>query len=163
MKLVLRWLDDFAHDLRYAARLLRRSPGFTLTAVLSLVLGIGANTTVFSVLNALVLKALPVAEPERVHFVNNSGKPSQSFPNYRDIRDRNSAFESLFAYRIAPMSLDQDTGAQRVWGYLVTGNYFESLGIQPALGRFFSPSEDLHPNASPYAVLSHACWRNRFG
>jgi predicted permease len=157
------WLEAFAQDTRYAFRMLRRSPAFTLIAVLSLALGIGANTVVFSVLNALVLKALPIADAARVFFVNNSGGPAQSFPNYRDIRDRNAVFESLFAYRIAMMSLDDDRGAHRVWGYLVTGNYFDSLGIKPALGRFFTPAEDAHPNASPYAVIGYACWRNRFG
>ena len=158
-----RWLEAFAQDTRYAFRVLRKSPAFTCIAVLSLALGIGANTVVFSVLNALVLKALPIADAARVYFVNNSGGPAQSFPNYRDIRDRNAVFESLFAYRIAMLSLDDDRGAHRVWGYLATGNYFESLGIKPALGRFFTPAEDLHPNASPYAVLSYACWQNRFG
>lgn len=146
------WLEAFAQDTRYASRVLRKSPAFTLIAVLSLALGIGANTVVFSVLNALVLKALPIADAARVYFVNNSGGPAQSFPNYRDIRDRNVVFESLFAYRIAMMSLDDDRGAHRVWGYLVTGNYFESLGIKPVLGRFFTMAEDMHPNASPYAV-----------
>jgi len=157
------WLEGFAQDTRYAFRMLGRSPAFALIAVVSLALGIGANTVVFSVLNALLLKALPVRDPSRVFFVNNNGGPAQSFPNYRDIRDRNSVFESLFAYRITVMSLDDDRGAHRVWGYLVTGNYFQSLGIQPALGRFFTPAEDRNPNASPYAVLSYACWQNRFG
>src|SRR5579872_1611950 len=156
-------LEDLARDLVYAFRLLMKSPGFTLTAVLSLALGIGANTVVFSVLNALVLKPLPVAEPDRIYFVNNSGHPANSFPNYRDLRDRNAVFESLFAYRIAPMALDNNGGANRVWGYLVTGNYFETLGIKPALGRVFTPEEDVSPNASPYAVLSYTCWQNRFG
>ena len=135
------WLEAFAQDTRYAFRVLRKSPSFTLIAVLSLALGIGANMVVFSVLNALVLKALPIADAARVYFVNNSGGPAQSFPNYRDIRDRNAVFESLFAYRIAMMS----------------------LGIQPALGRFFTPAEDIQPNASPYAVIGYACWQNRFG
>jgi predicted permease len=161
------WLEAAAQDTRHAFRLLRRSPGFTLVAVVSLALGIGANTIVFSVLNALVLKTLPIAEPERVYFVNNSGGPSQSFPNYRDLRDHNSTFESLFAYRIAPMSLSEASfsgkgRAERVWGYLVTGNYFQSLRTQPAIGRFFTPAEDTQPNASPFAVLSYACWQNRF-
>ncbi|HLJ13251.1 MAG TPA: ABC transporter permease [Bryobacteraceae bacterium] len=156
-------LEDLARDLVYAFRLLMKSPGFTLTAVLSLALGIGANTVVFSVLNALVLKPLPVAEPDRIYFVNNSGHPANSFPNYRDLRDRNAVFESLFAYRIAPMALDNNGGANRVWGYLVTGNYFETLGIKPALGRVFTPEEDVSRNASPYAVLSYTCWQNRFG
>ena len=156
------WLESFLQDTRHAFRMLRRSPAFTLIAVSSLALGIGANTVVCSVLNALVLKALPVKGPGRVYFVNNSGGPAQSFPNYLDIRDRNSVFESLFAYRITVMSLDNARDTQRVWGYLVTGNYFESLGIKPAMGRFFTPAEDAHANASPYAVLSYACWRNRF-
>src|SRR6266567_5671209 len=156
-------LEDLAKDLVYALRLLRRSPGFALIAVGSLALGIGANTIVFSVLNALVLKPLPVAEPQRLFFVNNSGHPGQSFPNYRDIRDRNSVFDSLFSYRVTQLALDEDGGAHRVWGYLVTGNYFETLGIKPALGRFFTPAEDAQPNSSPYAVLSYTCWQNRFG
>jgi predicted permease len=157
------WFEAFAQDTRYALRVLRRSPGFALIAVGSLALGIGANTIVFSVLNALVLKPLPIAEPERVYFVNNSGHFANSFPNYRDIRDLNSVFESLFSYRIAQMAVDDDSGARRVWGYLVTGNYFETLGIKPALGRFFTPAEDAHPNSSPYAVLSYTCWQSRFG
>jgi predicted permease len=156
------WLEAAAQDTRHAFRLLARSPGFTLVAVVSLALGIGANTIVFSVLNALVLRALPIADPARVYFVNNSGGPPQSFPNYRDLRDRNSTFESLFAYRVAPMSLSGERVARRVWGYLVTGNYFQSLGVQPALGRFFTPAEDMQPGASPFAVLSYSCWQNRF-
>lgn len=156
-------LDDLAKDLVYTVRLLRRSPGFTWTAILSLALGIGANTVVFSVLNALVLKPLPVAEPERIYFVNNSGRPPNSFPNYRDIRDRNAVFESLFSYRIIQTALDNNNSTNRVWGYLVTGNYFATLGIKPALGRFITAAEDAHPNASPYAVLSYTAWQNRFG
>lgn len=156
-------LEDLARDVVYAFRLLRKSPGFTFTAVLSLAFGIGANTVVFSILNALVLKPLPVAQPDRIFFVNNSGQPANSFPNYREIRDRNAVFESLFSYRIAQMALDDNNGAHRIWGYLVTGNYFETLGITPALGRFFTPAEDTAPNSSPYAVLSYTCWQNRFG
>jgi hypothetical protein len=156
-------LEDLAKDLVYTVRLLRKSPGFTWTAMLSLALGIGANTVVFSVLNALILKPLPVAEPERIYFVNNSGRPANSFPNYRDIRDRNAVFESLFSYRIIQMALDNNNSTNRVWGYLVTGNYFAALGIEPALGRFITTAEDAHPNASPYAVLSYTTWQNRFG
>jgi len=156
-------LEDLFKDLAHTFRLLARAPGFTLTALLSLALGIGANTIVFSVFNALLLKPLPIAEPERVYSVNRSRDPSNSFPNYREIRDRNVVFESLFAYRIAQMALDNNATASRVWGYLVTGNYFPALGIQPALGRFIGPADDAHVNASPYAVLSYSCWRNRFG
>ncbi len=156
-------MEDLFKDLVYTFRVLRKSAAFTLTAVLSLALGIGANTVVFSVLNALVLKPLPVAEPGRIYFVNNSGRPANSFPNYRDIRDRNQVFQSLFSYRIVQVALGDERGAHRIWGYLATGNYFESLGIQPASGRFFTPAEDAHPDASPYAVLSYSCWQNRFG
>jgi predicted permease len=156
-------LEDAGKDLAYACRQLRRSPVFALTAVLSLALGMGANTIVFSVLNTLVLRPLPVSEPERIWSLNNSGHPANSFPNYRDIRDRNAVFESLFAYRITQMALGESDRTRRVWGYLVTGNYFETLGIQPALGRFFTPAEDRHPGGSPYAVLSYACWQDRFG
>src|SRR5260221_3263050 len=155
--------EDLMKDLVYALRLLRKSPGFTLTAVLSLALGIGANTVVFSVINALVLKPLPVRDADRIFFVNNSGHPSNSFPNYRAIRDRNSVFQSLFSYRIIQIAIDDNAGAQRAWGYLATGNYFETLGLKPALGRFFTPAEDMHANSSPYAVLSYSCWQNRFG
>src|SRR5229473_1079219 len=157
------FFEDLMKDLVYALRLLRKSPGFTLTAVLSLALGIGANTIVFSVINALVLKPLPVRDAERIFFVNNSGHPSNSFPNYRAIRDRNSVFQSLFSYRIIQIALDDNAGAQRAWGYLATGNYFETLGLKPALGRFFTPAEDMHANSSPYAVVSYSCWQNRFG
>jgi predicted permease len=159
------WLEAAVQDTRHAFRLMRRSPGFTLVAVVSLALGIGANTVVFSVLNALLLKPLPIAQPDRVYFVNNAPRfPTHSFPNYRDLRDRNSTMESLFGYRMDPMALSAGRqGAQRVWGYLVTGNYFQAIGIRPALGRFFTAAEDVHPGASPYAVLSYACWRNRFG
>src|SRR5215831_10900455 len=152
-------LEDAGKDLVYACRQMRKSPVFALTAVLSLALGIGANTIVFSVLNTLLLKPLPVSGPERIWSLNNSGHPANSFPNYRDIRDRNAVFESLFAYRITQMALGESDRTRRVWGYLVTGNYFETLGIQPALGRFFTPAEDRHPGGSPYAVLSYACWQ----
>jgi len=157
------WLEAGAQDTRHAFRLLGRNPGFALVAVLSLALGIGANTVVFSALNALVLKPLPIRDPAHVVFLNNLGNPPQSMPNYRDFRDRNSSFEALLAYRIDPMALQiGEQGAQRVWGYLATGNYFQSLGIQPAIGRFFGPAEDAQTNASPYAVLSYATWHNRF-
>ena len=157
------WFDAFVRDTRFAARVLRKSPGFALTAIGSLALGIGANTIVYSVVNALVLKPLPIADPQRVLSVNGNGRPSHSFPNYRDLRDRNSVFESLFSYRIVQVALDDAAGAHRLWGYLVTGNYFETLGIKPVIGRFFTPAEDTRVNASPYAVLSYSCWQNRFG
>jgi hypothetical protein len=158
----LRWLDQLRQDLRYAGRVLRRSPGFTAVAVLSLALGVGANTVVFSVLNALILKPLAIAAPEAVFTVQDRRQPAQSFPNYRDLRDRNTTFAGLAAYRIAPMGLETADGARRVWGYLATGNYFDLLGIRPLRGRFFHQEDDRQPGASPFAVLSYGCWRDRF-
>ncbi len=157
------WLEAAWQDTRHALRLMRRSPGFTLVAVASLALGLGANTVVFSVLDTLLLKPLPISQPERVYYVNGTRIPTQSYPNYVDLRDRNSTFESLFAYRMDPMSLSKGDAAVLAWGFLVTGNYFQSLGIRPAIGRFFTSAEDVHPSASPFAVLSYACWQSRFG
>lgn len=151
-------------DLRYALRLLLKSPGFTVVAVLTLAVGIGANTAVFSVFNALVLRPLPVERPNELAFLENARYgPSQSFPNYKDLRDRNHSFAGLVGYRMAPMELEADAGAERIWGYLATGNYFDVLGVRPALGRFFHQSDDASPGASPYAVLSYSAWQSRFG
>lgn len=150
-------------DLRYAVRMLAKNPGFTLIAVLTLALGIGANTVVFSVLNALLLRTLATERPNELAFLENQNGPSHSFPNYRDLRDRNRTFTGLIGYRIAPMELETDDRADRIWGYLATGNYFDVLGVRPALGRFFKQSEDLNPGDSPYAVLSYNSWQSRFG
>ena len=156
-------LDDLRADVRYAARALARTPAFALMAVLSLALGIGANTVVFSVINALVLKPLPVHEPERLFFLESDSGPSESFPHYRDLRDRNRTFAGLAGYRITPISLDDGRTPARIWGYLATGNYFDVLGIKPALGRFFHQQDDLRAGQAPFAVLSHDCWTARFG
>src|SRR6267154_1517364 len=150
-------------DLRYAVRMLAKNPGFTLIAVLTLALGIGANTVVFSVLNALLLRPLSVQQPNELAFLENQNGPSHSFPNYKDLRDRNRTFVGLIGYRIAPMELETHERADRIWGYLATGNYFDVLGVQPALGRFFKQGDDLNPGDSPYAVLSYSAWQSRFG
>ncbi|HEV3458711.1 MAG TPA: ABC transporter permease [Thermoanaerobaculia bacterium] len=158
----LRWLDQLRQDLRFAGRMLRRGPGFTAVAVLSLALGVGANTVAFSVVNSLLLKPLAIASPASVFTVEDRRFPTQSFPNYRDLRDRNTIFAGLAAYRQAPMGVETADGARRVWGYLATGNYFDLLGIRPLRGRFFHAEDDRLPGASPFAVLSYACWHNRF-
>ncbi len=158
-----RWPAEVAQDLRHGVRMLGRSKQFTAISVVSLALGIGANLVVFGVLNGLLLRPLPVRDPERVVFLNNKYSPSHSFPSYLAVRDRNVVFDSLFAYRITEMALEAGGEPQHVWGYLVTGNYFESLGVSPAVGRFFTPVEDRGRNSAPYAVLSYTCWQNRFG
>jgi len=156
-------MNTLLQDLRYAVRMLLKNPGFTLIAVLTLALGIGANTVVFSVLNALLLRPLAVERPNELAFLESQNGPSQSFPNYKDLRDRNRTFAGLIGYRIAPMELETHERADRIWGYLATGNYFDVLGVQPALGRFFKQGDDLHPGDSPYAVLSYSAWQSRFG
>jgi macrolide transport system ATP-binding/permease protein len=155
----LRWFDELRQDLRYTVRTLRKSPGFLAVAVLSLALGIGANTVVFSVVNTMLLRGLPVRSPGRIYFVQG---PGHSFPNYRDMRDRNTTFSGMFGYRTAQMGIETHDGPRRLWGYLATGNYFDVLGVQPMVGRFFHAGDDLKPGASPYAVLSYGAWQSRF-
>jgi predicted permease len=157
-------LDNFARDLRYAARQLRHSPGFAITAILTLAVGIGANVVVFGVLNALLLKPLNVSGAERLFQIEHKaqGDFSQSYPDYLDFRTRNATFSDLTAYRINAVGLSTGSSAQRSWIYEVSGNYFDMLGVQPALGRFFHDNDEHGPNSAPYIVLSDRLWRERF-
>src|SRR4051812_35020176 len=150
----LRLFDDLRADLRYAVRTLSRTPAFALMAIVSLALGIGANTVVFSVVNALVLKPLPVDRPERVFFLQagvGGTHPTTSFPNYRDLRDRSVSLEGLVGYRISPINVENGGAPVRTWGYLATGNYFDVLGVKPAVGRFFHQEDDLRAGDAAYA------------
>jgi macrolide transport system ATP-binding/permease protein len=157
------WLDHLRRDVAYTLRVLRRNPGFTTVAVISLALGIGVNALVFSVVNALVLRPLPVDHPEELRVIeNNQFHLGQSFPAYRDLRDQNQVFSGLLGVRVVQIELDSNEGATRTWGYLATGNYFDVLGVRPALGRFFHQENDRIPGGSPYAVLSYATWQSRF-
>lgn len=158
-------MPNLLFDVRYALRRLRKSPGFAVTAVLTLALGIGANVVVFSVLNSLLLQPLHFSHPERVVFVQATGNVYgvSSYPDYRDLRDRNSTFSSLAMFRIEQAGLGTAKGAQPVWGLTVSGNYFGTLEVRPYLGRMLQPADDVHPGASPYVVLSYDCWRNLFG
>ena len=159
----LRWFEEARQDVRYVLRTLRRSPGFTAAAVVSLALGIGANSAVFSFVNALLLRPLPIERPDRVWSVQSGRQDTNhSYPDYRDYRDRNRTID-LTACRITVMSLERDSAAERTWGYLVSGNYFDLLGVHPAVGRFFHAADDVRPGASPYAVLSYGFWERRFG
>jgi hypothetical protein len=142
-------MDHLLLDLRLAFRRLRRNPGFTIVAVLTLALGIGANTAVFSVINAVLLRPLPVPRSSELVAVNETVAgavfPVLSYPDYRDFRDRNTVLSGLFAYRILPASLGIPGSSQRLWGYLVTGNYFDTLGVSAARGRLFTPDDDRRP------------------
>src|SRR5689334_21469766 len=156
-------MESIFRDTRFAVRALRRTPGFTLIAVVTLALGVGANTTVFSVFDALLLRPLPIADPGAVFFLElTNGQLSHSFPDYKDLLARNTTFADVAAYRITPMALQHGDGSERVWGYLATGNYFDLLGLRPALGRFFTRTEDATPGAAPLAVISYESWQRRF-
>ena len=159
----LRGIDELTQDLRYAVRTLRRSPALVAVAAISLGLGIGANTAVFGVLNALILERPAAVQPEQLRFLQTSRGPTLSFPDYRDLRDRNRSFRGLAAYRFAPLGLGLDGRTSRVWGLLATGNYFTLLGVEPALGRFFEQDDDRAPGGNPVAVLSYDAWQTRFG
>jgi predicted permease len=159
---------DMKSEIRLALRQLRKAPGFAVTAVLTLALAIGANAIVFSVLNALILRPLNVPHPESLFMVERQyggdTSPSQSYPDYRDLRDRNHSFDSLILYDImGPVGLDTGSGNPSViWPYMVSGNYFDALGIKPYLGRFTHASEEKGPNSIPEVVLSYALWHSQF-
>jgi predicted permease len=155
-------------DLRFGLRALAKSRGFAVVATLSLALGIGANTTVFTLLNAILIRPLPVSDPNRLVAVNtieSSGATLLpcSFLNYKDLRDRNTTFSSLFLYTSVSVGLTEHGDPQTVMTQMVTGNYFSALGVNPVVGRGFLPEEDVSPGARPVAVISYGLWVRLFG
>jgi predicted permease len=159
-------MDQFLLDLRLALRRFRQNPGFVAVAVLTLTLGIGANTAIFSAINAILVRSLPVTRSSELVSLNErQGQdtfPTLSVPNYRDIRDRNNVLSGLVAYRLLPASLGLPGSSQRTWGYLVTGNYFEVLGVSARIGRLLQPSDDIKPGGHPVAVISYTLWQKQF-
>ena len=149
-------------DLRFAVRMLRKSPGFALTTVLTLALAIGANTVVLGALDALILRPVNVPHAETLYDVGRVNQENESYPSYLDLRDRNRSFEGLAALSFAQEGLDSGDGASLVWGYKTSGNYFDVLGIQPYLGRFFHASDEHGANSAPYIVLTYAYWHTHF-
>jgi predicted permease len=162
-------------DVKYGLRLLRRSPGFTIVAVLTLALGIGANTAIFSLLHQVLLRRLPVKYPEELVLLHGPGIIhghawsdgdvgfSFSYPMYRGLRDRNTVLSGLMARYSFAASVAASGGTERGGAELVTGNYFDVLGVRPALGRLFNQEDDRVPGANPVVVLSHGYWLRRFG
>ena len=155
-------------DIRYSARMLLKHPTFTLVAVLSLAVGIGANTAIFSLAKSLLFPALPFADVARLVDVhdessNHRGPLSVSYPAYRNYRDENNVFESLLCWGRLPLSLSTGEAAEQAFGIIVSGNYFTTLGVRPAQGRFFLPEEDETPGTHAVAVISHRFWQRRFG
>ena len=166
------YIENFIQDLRYGLRQLRRSPGFTAVAVVTLALGIGANTTIFTFVSTLLLKPpAAVQEPGKLLALWNQlphGEPryvQQSYPDYVYYRDHNTAFAGLLAFSSDPLDVSWSTSGQTrlIEGQLVSGNFFSLLGVRPLLGRWFLPEEDQTPGRSPVVVLSHSFWQRRLG
>ncbi len=155
-------LDAFSQDLRFAVRLMRKSKGFSLVAIGSLAVSIGAIAFAFSAVNAFVWKPLPIRDAGSL-FSMQSSSYGWSYPDYRDIRDRSDALDALIGYRITMMNAGLQPEPAVLWGYLATGNYFDALGVSPAIGRFFTQAEDQQPGAYPLVVLSFNTWQSRFG
>jgi len=166
-----RWMEVLSQDLRYAARTLRRSPGFAVLVTLTLALGIGANTAIFSVFDAVVLQPLPYPEPSRlvllVGNVRREGGVQQrrgaSRPDYADWRDQSRSFDAMAMYEGDPFILHTADGSEQLRGEFVAQPYFELLGVRPVLGRTFRPEEDAVPQRDAVVVLSSGLWQRRFG
>jgi predicted permease len=175
-------LHSLLQDIRFASRTLGKSPGFLLVAVLSLGLGIGANTAIFSLINAVMLRLLPVAHPEQLVLLTDPGASGVAidttergarnilaYTEFEQLRAQNRVFDGIFAAQSAPIEVDSITtqgdreraGKARI--QLVSGEFFSVLGVHPILGRAFTPEEDKEPGANPVAVISHGYWQRQFG
>ena len=159
-------MDTLLQDIRYAARSLRRSPGFTIVAVLTLALGIGANAAIFSVVNGVLLRPLAYANPDQLVMVwghnENIGNETASLPDFKDWRERNTVFESMAAVANTRFDVTGDGEPERVDAALTTANFFHVLGVTPALGRAFNAEEEAS-GRDRVVVLSHGFWERRFG
>src|SRR5437867_4318470 len=164
-------METFIQDVRLGIRMLRKSPVFTAVAVGSLALGIGANTAIFTLIDAILLRWLPVQNPqELVVLAHNPSQPSTSFnyPDYRYVRDQSRSYTGLIAFSwggsaTSFRSPDRGGPSHLVALSMVSGNYFEVLGVRPAIGRLFNPADNEKEGAHPYAVLSHAFWKRALG
>jgi predicted permease len=158
-----KFTETLIRDLHFALRVLRRSPGFTIAAVLTLALAIGANAVVFGVMDGLILRPLHVPQAETLWGTEyGEGSGFQSYPNYVDLRNHNSSFDDLAAFNFAFVGLDKGKDPSLATGFATTGNYFDVLRLHPYLGRFFHASDEHGPASAPYIVLSYAYWHTRF-
>ena len=160
-------MEQLLQDLRFAFRQLLKRRDASLVAIFTLALGIGANTSVFTLINSTLLRPAPAAEPSRLVWISRirgrEGRPGNgSYPHYRAIRDQAKALSGVLAYSGVTLSVG-GTASERIYGNITSGNYFEVLGVKPALGRTYSGTDDTAPGASPVVVLSDALWRRRFG
>lgn len=158
------FLEGLAQDVRFAVRVLRKSPGFVAAAVTTLALAIGANAVVFSVMNTFVLRPVNVPHGESLYELQRGDAATsyESYPNYLDLRDRNHTFDSVIAWNITSVGLDTGNNPTREWIVEASGNYFDGLGVQPYLGHFFHASDEHGPNSAPYIVLGYAFWHTHF-
>src|SRR6267378_4231870 len=165
-----RWLRDFVYDLRFSARSFRRCPSFTATAVLSLALGIGATTAIYSLVDQVILHALPVREPERLVLIDWKGDPVangfgswnlMSYPICRDLDKQKEFFEGVFCRALTTVDLSTGGDYNPVIAEIVSGNYFPVLGVGPALGQVLTNDDDRTPNANPVAVISYDFWKSQ--
>jgi predicted permease len=164
------WLDGLVQDLRYGVRTLAKNPAFTLIAMATLALGIGANTAMFSLLDQVVLRLLPVRDPEHIvivretgnHYANTFGANTISWPMFEDLRDNNQVFSGMFCRFPAIVNIGYGDRAAQISAELVSGSYFPILGVGAALGRTIAPDDDAIPDSSPVVVLSYSFWRTYF-
>lgn len=164
------WLDRLVQDLRYGVRTLAKNPAFTLIAMATLALGIGANTAMFSLLDQVVLRLLPVRHPEQLvivretgnHYGNTYGANTISWPMFEDLRDNNQVFSGMFCRFPATVTIGYGDRAAQIPAELVSGSYFPILGVGAALGRTIAPDDDAIPDSSPVVVLSYSFWRSYF-
>jgi predicted permease len=168
-------MGNFVQDLKYAFRTLGKNPGFTIVAVLTLALGIGANTAIFSLTDQVLLRLLPVTHPKELVILRSPGPSpgrnwndgpggtSFSYPAYKDLRDQNQVLSGLLARFSTQVSVASNGSSELANGELVTGNYFTVLGVEPAMGRIFGAEDETAPGANPVVVLSYGYWKRRFG
>src|SRR5215467_15188327 len=169
------WWDHLSQDIPFAFRMLRKSPGFTAVAVLTLALGIGANTSIFSLTNQILLRDLPVPHADRLVILRSpgpnhghtwgdvdQGAQSFSYPMYKDLRERATVFSGLLACRRTTVNVFGHGETQSAHADLVSGNFFDTLEVQPELGRLFTPGDETAPGANTVAVLSYAYWSRKF-
>src|SRR5260370_27908916 len=161
-------METIWQDLRYSLRMLLKRPGFTLTVVITLALGIGANATICTWIKAVLLADLPgIERPEELVEIwgatRNNSALSLSYLDYLDLRDRNQVLSGLIAHQMLPLNLGRGGKPERIRGDIVSGNYFSDLGVKPLIGRTFLPEEDRTPNAHPVVVIGYGLWQRRFG
>lgn len=160
-------METFWQDLRYSLRTLLKKPGFTFVVVTTLALGIGANATIFTWIKAVLLASLPgIEQPEKLVEIwgatRNNSALSSSYVDYLDYRDQNKVLSGLIAHQVLPLNLGRSEKPERVWGAIVSGNYFDVLGVKPLIGRTFLPEEDRTPNTHPVVVITYGLWERRF-